>query len=172
MRLLEVGSSGQLRSKDFTESFPPYAILSHTWGADDSEVTFDDLKNGSGTNKAGYAKIQFCGEQARKDNLQYVWVDTCCIDKTNLVELQEAINSMFRWYRDAGKCYVYLQTYRSATAMTTIRSGHGNRTFEKADGSNGAGRFKNLLRRCQWSSSHEKGSTWAVKPHSNSRSTR
>lgn len=35
-------------------------------------------------------------------------MDTCCIDKTNAVELQEAINSMFRWYRDATKCYVYL----------------------------------------------------------------
>jgi hypothetical protein len=41
--------------------------------------------------------------------LQYFWVDTCCIDKSNAVELQEAINSMFRWYQDATKCYVYLQ---------------------------------------------------------------
>ncbi|PVH70491.1 hypothetical protein DL98DRAFT_564159 [Cadophora sp. DSE1049] len=58
--------------------------------------------------KAGYGKIQFCGEQARRDGLQYFWVDTCCIDKSNAVEFQEAINSMFRWYRDATKCYVYL----------------------------------------------------------------
>ena len=108
MRLLEFDENGQLRFEDATENIPPYAILSHTWGPDSGEVTFDDLKNGSSKSKAGYAKIQFCGEQARKDNLQYFWVDTCCIDKTNLVELQEAINSMFRWYRDAGKCYVYL----------------------------------------------------------------
>jgi hypothetical protein len=40
--------------------------------------------------------------------LQYFWVDTCCIDKSNAVELQEAINSMFRWYQNAVKCYVYL----------------------------------------------------------------
>jgi hypothetical protein len=35
-------------------------------------------------------------------------VDTCCIDKSNNTELSEAINSMFRWYRNAAKCYVYL----------------------------------------------------------------
>jgi len=58
--------------------------------------------------KAGYEKIQFCGEQARRDGLQYFWVDTCCINKSSSAELTEAINSMFRWYREATKCYVYL----------------------------------------------------------------
>ncbi|KAM7182619.1 NACHT domain containing protein [Rhypophila sp. PSN 637] len=59
-------------------------------------------------NKAGYAKIQFCGEQAERDGLRYFWVDTCCIDKSDTVELQHALNSMFQWYRNAAKCYVYL----------------------------------------------------------------
>jgi hypothetical protein len=35
-------------------------------------------------------------------------VDTCCIDKKNAVELGAAINSMFRWYQNAVRCYVYL----------------------------------------------------------------
>ncbi|KAH9216853.1 hypothetical protein DL95DRAFT_435057 [Leptodontidium sp. 2 PMI_412] len=70
------------------------------------EVTFKDLTDGTSKGKAGYGKIQFCGEQARRDNLQYFWVDTCYIDKSNAVELQEAINLMFRWYRDATKCYL------------------------------------------------------------------
>ena len=52
---------------DLLNKIPPYAILSHTWGADDEEVTFDDLENGRGKSKAGYAKIQFCGEQPKKD---------------------------------------------------------------------------------------------------------
>src|ERR1700744_2108755 len=109
MRLLKIGSRGELSlTKDLIDDIPSYAILSHTWGADDEEVTFSDLKDGSSRDKAGYAKIQFCGEQARKDGLQYFWVDTCCIDKANHAELSEAIASMFRWYRDAGKCYVYL----------------------------------------------------------------
>ena len=79
MRLLESGSHGEINlTKDLIEDIPSYAILSHTWGADDDEVTFDDLKNGSGKSKAGYNKIQFCEQQARKDGLQYFWVDTCC----------------------------------------------------------------------------------------------
>jgi hypothetical protein len=44
----------------------------------------------------------------KNDGLEYVWVDTCCIDKSNNNELSEAINSMFRWYHNAIKCYVYL----------------------------------------------------------------
>ena len=63
------------------------------------------------SNWPGYNKIRFCGEQARRDDLQYFWVDTCCIDKSSSTELQEAINSMFRWYCKSAmrlKCYVYL----------------------------------------------------------------
>ncbi|KAH7310161.1 hypothetical protein BKA65DRAFT_575546 [Rhexocercosporidium sp. MPI-PUGE-AT-0058] len=40
-----------------------------------------DLTDGTSKGKAGYGKIQFCGEQARCDELEYFWVDTCCIDK-------------------------------------------------------------------------------------------
>jgi hypothetical protein len=90
------------------DDVPPYAILSHTWGDDDQEVAYEDLSKGVGESKAGYHKIRFCGEQAARDGLQYFWVDTCCIDKTNAVELQRSINSMFRWYKNATKCYVYL----------------------------------------------------------------
>jgi hypothetical protein len=80
MRLLEFDSRGELTlTKNFDEKeIPHYAILSHTWGADSDEVTFNDLQNGFGKSKAGYAIIWFCGEQARKDGLQYFWVDTCC----------------------------------------------------------------------------------------------
>jgi hypothetical protein len=110
MRLLERNNDGEFSlTKDFLSGkIPEYAILSHTWGADTEEVTYRDLVDGTGKNKIGYEKIRFCGEQARRDCIQYFWVDTCCIDKSNNNELSEAINSMFRWYRDAAKCYVYL----------------------------------------------------------------
>ncbi|KAM3080399.1 hypothetical protein ACMFMG_005354 [Clarireedia jacksonii] len=110
MRLLEYNRAGQLSlSENFVgDSIPEYAILSHTWAADTEEVTFQDLTYDTERNKPGYKKIYFCGEQARRDNLQYFWVDTCCIDKSNSTELAEAINSMFRWYHNAAKCYVYL----------------------------------------------------------------
>lgn len=109
MRLLKNNGDGKFSlAQDYGDNLPPYAILSHTWGADRDEVTFRDLENGTGENKIGYSKIRFCGEQARRDGLQYFWVDTCCIDKSNSTELAEAINSMFRWYRNAAKCYVFL----------------------------------------------------------------
>jgi hypothetical protein len=109
MRLLKLGSHGELSlTEDFVDNAPPYAILSHTWGSAEDEVTFRDLVNGSGTSKAGYAKLQFCGKQAERDGLNHFWVDTCCIDGSNSTELSEAINSMFRWFREAVKCYVYL----------------------------------------------------------------
>src|SRR5262245_4339449 len=110
MRLLEYGHDGEFSlTKDLVgDNIPQYAILSHTWGPDTEEVTFKDLVDGTGKDKAGYDKIRFCAGQARHDNLQYFWVDTCCIDKSNISELSAAINSMFRWYRDAARCYVYL----------------------------------------------------------------
>ena len=58
--------------------------------------------------RVGYSKIINAAEQARGQGCNYLWVDTCCIDKTSSAELQEAINSMYRWYRDAEVCIVYL----------------------------------------------------------------
>ncbi|KAK3364027.1 WD40-repeat-containing domain protein [Lasiosphaeria hispida] len=115
MRLLERDDAGKIRLTEdlLNDNIPPYAILSHTWGRE--EVVFAELKDGSGESKAGYAKIKFCGDQAQLDGLKYFWVDTCCIDKSNNTELQEAINSMFRWYRHAAKCYVYLTDVSTRT---------------------------------------------------------
>jgi hypothetical protein len=110
MRLLECQNDGRFRLTDDLRDneLPPYAILSHTWGQDCEEVTFEDMINDSGRDKAGRDKIKFCAEQAAKDGLRYIWVDSCCIKKSSDSELSEAINSMFRWYRRAAKCYVYL----------------------------------------------------------------
>ncbi|PSN58949.1 hypothetical protein BS50DRAFT_682534 [Corynespora cassiicola Philippines] len=110
MRLLEcISSSEFVLTKDFTDKdeIPRYAILSHTW-KDGEEVGFGELTSGAGKSKTGYEKIRFCGQQAQRDGLQYFWVDTCCINKADHVELRKAINSMFRWYQNAAKCYVYL----------------------------------------------------------------
>lgn len=110
MRLLQYSDSGEFiltRAFASNEEIPPYAILSHTW-EDGQEVSFQDLMDGSGKDKTGYNKIQFCSQQAERDGLQYFWVDTCCIDQLNDVELHVAINSMFRWYQNAAKCYAYL----------------------------------------------------------------
>lgn len=106
MRLLNTTT---LQVEEFVaNSIPLYAILSHTWGA--NEVTMHDLQCCTEGIKeyAGYVKIKKCSEQAASDGFKYIWCDTCCIDKANSTELSEAINSMFRWYQNAAECYAYL----------------------------------------------------------------
>jgi len=120
MRLLEAcdGPNGlEFRlTEDLNDgSIPLYAILSHTWGPDSDEVSFQNMLNGAGKTKAGYDKIRFCGRQARRDGLTHCWIDTCCIDKSNSTELAEALNSMFNWYRRASRCYVFLPDVATAT---------------------------------------------------------
>jgi hypothetical protein len=117
MRLLETLPNGDFRltEKSLDSAIPPYAILSHTWGDASQEATFEDMIQGSCKNKAGYKKIRFCGEQAARDGLQYFWVDSCCIKKSSDSELSESINSMFRWYQRAEKCYVYLTDVSTTT---------------------------------------------------------
>jgi predicted protein tyrosine phosphatase len=119
MRLLKYEEDGELTITNFDDNAtPPFAILSHTWGADTEEVTFTDLTKGSGTDKPGYKKIRFCGEQASRDGLEYFWIDTCCINKENQAELSLAIDSMFRWYRNSARCYVYLSDVSSQVSNT------------------------------------------------------
>ncbi|KAE9979256.1 hypothetical protein EG327_007074 [Venturia inaequalis] len=116
---------------------PKYAILSHTWGPEEVTFTqvqqFSALKDGQAVyetqavhlpgfatpqaslvqrsieSKAGYTKIKMACQQAGKDGFQYIWIDTCCIDKSSSAELSEAINSMYDWYRDAEIAYAYLE---------------------------------------------------------------
>ncbi|KAK4233552.1 heterokaryon incompatibility protein-domain-containing protein [Achaetomium macrosporum] len=106
MRLLNATT---LKLEEFVnhEQAPPYAILSHTWG--DEEVTFQEIADlETARKKAGFSKIEQCCRQAVHDGWDWVWVDSCCIDKTSSAELSESINSMFRWYEDAEVCYAYL----------------------------------------------------------------
>ena len=104
MRLL---NSFKVQLEDFSENeIPPYAILSHTWGKE--EVLFGEMKKGKGEGKTGYLKIKNACKQAAEDGFQYVWVDTCCIDKRSSAELSEAINSMYPWYQKAVVCYAFL----------------------------------------------------------------
>ncbi|KAE8840610.1 hypothetical protein P3342_006908 [Pyrenophora teres f. teres] len=121
MRLLQFEADGSLSLVHFMGRDPePYAILSHTWGSNNEEITYQELLSGTGKEKLGYRKLIFCGQQAAKDGLQYFWVDTCCIDKTNSTELSEAINSMFRWYQEAAKCYVYLSDVSCAADSVAL----------------------------------------------------
>ncbi|KAK8029442.1 HET-domain-containing protein [Apiospora rasikravindrae] len=126
MRLLEVQSScGVSLTEDLHHSTPPYAILSHTWEGDAQEVRLSDIRDQVARAKRGYRKIDFCQKQAAKDGLQYFWVDSCCMNQDSEVELNRSINTMFRWYRDAEKCYVYLSD-------VTMERDDGSSTWNEA----------------------------------------
>ncbi|KAF1948247.1 kinesin light chain [Byssothecium circinans] len=128
MRLLHFDHSKRLVSTDFSgKSIPPYAILSHRWG--DSEVLFEDIRSDTHKGKEGYRKIEFCAEQAAQDQLPYFWIDTCCIDKWNLSELSKSINSMYRWYKNATKCYVFLSDVSISTAIETHQQSDWEASF-------------------------------------------
>jgi hypothetical protein len=107
MRLLNARTLRLEESFNNHESKPKYAILSHTWGSE--EVTFEDVQEDTARKKKGFAKLQYTCDQAIKDGLEYVWIDTCCIDKSSSAELSEAINSMFGWYHTSHLCYAYLE---------------------------------------------------------------
>ncbi|KAI0427891.1 heterokaryon incompatibility protein-domain-containing protein [Xylaria sp. FL1042] len=109
MRLINAHTR-QIREFVSSDDIEHFAILSHTWGPD--EVTLQDWQNLSTAElelKGGYRKVDYCCKQAVKDGYDWVWLDTCCIDKTSSAELSEAINSMFRWYQDAAICYAHLE---------------------------------------------------------------
>ncbi|KAI0101007.1 heterokaryon incompatibility protein-domain-containing protein [Nemania sp. FL0031] len=109
MRLL---NSKTLQLHEFEQSIstiPRYAILSHTW--EDGEITYRDIRSRPAkefTSKKGYTKIANACRKAQENNLDYVWIDTCCINKSSSAELSESINSMFKWYENAFICYVFL----------------------------------------------------------------
>jgi Heterokaryon incompatibility protein (HET) len=104
MRLLD--ATTHLLHEFHGDDRPKYAILSHTWG--NNEVIFEDMQLGSAKEKPSYDKVQYTCKQALADGLEWVWIDSCCIDKSSSAELSEAINSMHAWYQQAERCYAYL----------------------------------------------------------------
>ncbi|UKZ61775.1 uncharacterized protein TrAtP1_003034 [Trichoderma atroviride] len=109
MRLLKtklISEPGALEIEEFDDtSTPKYAILSHRWGND--ELTLQDVERGT-TAKEGFKKVQQSCDMAKRNGIDYIWIDTCCINKESSSELSEAINSMYLWYFKAHICYAYL----------------------------------------------------------------
>ncbi|CCM05770.1 uncharacterized protein FIBRA_08003 [Fibroporia radiculosa] len=89
-----------------------YAMFSHRWLSAGLEPTFQDLaspdSDWQGRTGAGYDKLRKFLEKAQVFGCMLAWSDTCCINKTSSAELEEAIRSMFRWYRNSHMCIAYL----------------------------------------------------------------
>lgn len=130
--LLENGTGSPLR----------YAILSHTWGKrqDSIDIIFDDVPSSEtfakffdeatqlkqwqtaiATKKIGFSKVLNACRVARESGIDYVWIDSCCIDKSKSAELNESINSMYRWYQKSKLCIVYLEDLEPGGELNQCR---------------------------------------------------
>jgi hypothetical protein len=120
MRLLNTRSY-ELSRLFVPNEVPDYVILSHRWSdKSDEEVTFTDMKVDPIANpesglrsKEGFQKIRGACEQACRDGYSWIWIDNCCIDKSSSAELQETINSMWRYYAESNICYVHMADVNS-----------------------------------------------------------
>jgi hypothetical protein len=92
----------------FARSAPKYAIASHVWAAE--ECTYHEFREKRDTKSAGFQKIQGFAEYIKEhlSSIDWLWIDTCCIDKAKLSEVSWSIHSMFSWYRNAEVCIAYL----------------------------------------------------------------
>ena len=135
MRLINTST---MKMEEFVSSANHvYAVLSHTWG--EEEVSFRQYLTPEARLMAGYRKIEHSCALALRSRLPYLWIDTCCIDKSSSAELSEVINSMYRWYRDAAVCYVHLSDMKHC-------KDYQNRS---EDGSIVSKNFQ-MLQACRW----------------------
>ncbi|KAI9566366.1 hypothetical protein HD554DRAFT_2117567 [Boletus coccyginus] len=100
-----------VRRLDLIKRLLRFAIFSHRWGTrepvfrDMSSKIYGDRPHPDGP---GYEKLLRFRERAKEYGGEYVWTDSCCINKESSAELEEAIRLMYRWYQDAFVCIVYL----------------------------------------------------------------
>ncbi|KAK7732397.1 hypothetical protein SLS63_005075 [Diaporthe eres] len=128
MRLLDTTTFELASNSSSVFKQDGYAILSHRWI--DSEITFEQLGGHVDALRAAgdtplespqQEKIRGACQIARARGIRWMWIDTCCIDKSSTAELSESLNSMFKWYRDAKLCITYL--------LDVIRKGVGKEDF-------------------------------------------
>ncbi|CAN9166711.1 unnamed protein product [Alternaria alternata] len=93
---------------------PDYVILSHRWGSE--EVTYADIiqaplsePTSVTRNKSGFLKVQGACALALQNGYEWIWIDSCCIDKSSSAELQETINLMWKYYKESNICLAYLE---------------------------------------------------------------
>ena len=93
-----------------------YATMSHCWCTAGlaKEIQFEELNQATLEtvrdlrNRPGYRKIVESCSLTRKQGLEWLWMDTCCIMRESKTELSEAVNSMYQWYRNSEICFAYL----------------------------------------------------------------
>ncbi len=120
MRLLNVYNLSFHAFKE--HELPPYAIASHRW--EEEEVSFAEVYHKQNTWKMGFRKVaDFCqfvrqrnqvvkqcsrSQELKEARLEWIWIDTCCINKESSEEVKYDVTSMYKYYEKAAECYAYL----------------------------------------------------------------
>ncbi|KAH6693391.1 heterokaryon incompatibility protein-domain-containing protein [Leptodontidium sp. MPI-SDFR-AT-0119] len=111
MRLLNTRS---LELRSFVpRELPDYVILSHRWGPE--EVTLKDIircpvsaVENPARQLMGFSKVKGACKLAADDGYDWIWIDSCCIDKESSADVDKSINSMWTYYTRSNICYVYM----------------------------------------------------------------
>ena len=119
MRLLNVRT---LKFSEYFYDIPKYIIASHRWKAG-TEATIKDIGKKRDTDKDGYRKVNDFAKYVREHigHVEWLWIDTCCVDQSSSQEVTEAVNSMFRWYSQAEACLAYLADVKDASEEQALR---------------------------------------------------
>ena len=156
MRLLNIED---FKIQDITETsklrraaLAQCAIISHRWGREENELTFqkheelikDEVKSkdytkqlnnpgttpssSEGESEGSFKLARAClkAREQRKMGLKYIWIDTCCINKQKLNETEKSIISMSRWYSSAKVCFAYLPDVSEDSPQELERDLEGN----------------------------------------------
>ena len=107
MRLLRTRTL-HLEPFDDCETRPRYAVLSHTWGPSYPGLTHPTADSEQLIPASGSDVIRRACHEAAKLGFEYLWAESICVDRSSVEEVDEAINSAFQWFQQAGACLVYL----------------------------------------------------------------
>ncbi|KAF8127572.1 hypothetical protein EV363DRAFT_1343658 [Boletus edulis] len=98
-----------------------YAMFSHKWEMNEplfqqvipiSVYELDEFPT--------HDKLQTFCKIVRDARLNWAWSDTCCIEKSNHIVLQEALVAMFEWYRGCAMVIVFLRGVRSSSQLGAL----------------------------------------------------
>ena len=112
-----ISSSSHLRKNEGISTSPNSADSKSTDSSKDSRTASSEEPHSSQPNtflspiwedRKLHPKIRDACAIARTAGYRYIWIDSCCIDKSSSSELSEAINSMYHWYGRSAMCYAYL----------------------------------------------------------------
>jgi hypothetical protein len=74
-------------------------FITHKWAEDEIEYNNFEIPSFWTKNSiSGKSEKLHLIREAIRPHARYVWMDTICIDKSNMAELDEAIRSMYKWY--------------------------------------------------------------------------